>query len=442
MLSLALIILGQGINALTLASSLTNSNLNKISSTLGSINTSIDRQKNTLDDIADSLSKSRYEQPGKGKDFASGSSDLGRIGPSLENKSASQEKTEDDLKHNIMEALKEGIVKAGEMALGVWGGLKIGGAGAAGAATPLVEGAAGAATAEAGGSILSGATLLGGAQVAGGLAAGTAAAVGAPVILNQFKKQFPNVHARFGESPNLTKENIIDPNAHLEDFLTNDEMKDWNKPHEPAKDVFERMRHSQEKKPVKKPHSIWETFQREFGIAPAEGKESLEPVQESALSKANPEVVRTDKPERTDKPVQVAAPNVAVDSKGSPSTVSIEGENITLNVGGESFARVLEKAFKGMLLGAGAGAIIPGIGTGIGAATGGFTGIGKGILDEFRGKDFERLKDQFKEGQKRAEESNTPQGRAEQQRRFQSGPLQQAIDALNGKQPYQVAPTT
>ena len=123
--------LGQGINALTLASSLTNSNLNKISSTLGSINTSIDRQKNTLDDIADSLSKSRYEQPGKGKDFASGSSDLGRIGPSLENKSASQEKTEDDLKHNIMEALKEGIVKAGEMALGVWGGLKIGGAGAA-----------------------------------------------------------------------------------------------------------------------------------------------------------------------------------------------------------------------------------------------------------------------------------------------------------------------
>ena len=263
--------------------------------------------------------------------------------------------------------------------------------------------------------------------------------VGAPWLANKFKQSFPNVHARFGPSYNLG-EPVITPGATDKDFLTPEEMADWGSPkHEKATDVFERMRHSQEKKPkpIKK-HSLWDTFQREFGVASAYGAtETGQPeLTPSAPEKANPSV------QRTDKPVQVAAPNVAVDSKGSPSTVSIEGENITLNVGGESFARVLEKAFKGMLLGAGAGAIIPGIGTGIGAATGGFTGIGKGILDEFRGKDFERLKDQFKEGQKRAEESNTPQGRAEQQRRFRSGPLQQAIDALNGKQPYQVAPTT
>ena len=153
---------------------------------------------------------------------------------------------------------------------------------------------------------------------------------------------------------------------------------------------------------------ILEVFFKNFlASTPAEAAtEAGDPRQlgPSAVEKANPAV------ERTDKPVQVTSEAVNVDTRNAPSSVEIKGDNITLNVGGESFARVLEKAFKGMVLGGIAGSVVPGAGTAGGAAVGGSAGIGKGILDEFQGKDFQKLKESFKEGQERAIHDMSPEG--------------------------------
>ena len=423
--------LGSGINTLTLGQTLTNSNLNKVSSLLGTINTSIDKQRNILDDISDSLSRNRYGQPEKMVGFG-GMEGAGRgksIGPTIESKSASQEKTEDDLKHNIMEALKEGIVKAGEFAAGVWGGFKIGGA------APVVEGALGgagagavakgaatagttaaeiapAATTGAAGLGLGGAATIAGTSLIGGLP-GT---VGAPWLANKFKETFPNVHARYGESYNLGQP-VITPGATDKDFLTPEEMADWGSPkHEKATDVFERMRHSQEKKPkpIKK-HSLWDTFQREFGIAPAEGKESLEPVQESALSKANPEVVKTT-------PTTNEIGNTIKDTNITGKQTDIKGDIINLT------AR--EFRFNGNIVGLGT--------AGTQAAQ---TGSNDSIMDKMKAfmgraeqpwKDLAKIPEDFKQGYKKAQESMTQQGHDEARKAFldRSGITRRA-DELN-----------
>ena len=88
----------QGINNLTVTTSLVNQNINKVSSLLGSVNTSLDRQKSVLDDISDALGRSRYDQPKTSFSGEGGGSNLGRtnIGPSIENKSPETEKNEHD----------------------------------------------------------------------------------------------------------------------------------------------------------------------------------------------------------------------------------------------------------------------------------------------------------------------------------------------------------
>ena len=190
-----------GINSLTVGQALTNSNLNKVSSLLGTINTSIDKQKNTLDDISDALGKSRYNQPEKGMGEGFGgiegaSGGRSGIGPTPDNKSPEQKKTEHDLVHNLWEGAKE-LVK------GALEGYTIGkGAGLITKATPFAKAAATAApvaeTAIAGGTAaevapaagagaaslgLGGAATIAGASLIGGLP-GT---VGAPWALNKFK---------------------------------------------------------------------------------------------------------------------------------------------------------------------------------------------------------------------------------------------------------------
>ena len=101
--------LGQGVNTLTLGQSLTNSNLNKATSLLGTLNTSLDRQKSVLDDISDTLGRSRYEQPKTSFSGEGSGSNLGRtnIGPSITNKLPETEKNEHDLVKNVEEMVKE-----------------------------------------------------------------------------------------------------------------------------------------------------------------------------------------------------------------------------------------------------------------------------------------------------------------------------------------------
>ena len=79
----------QGINNLTVTTSLVNQNINKVSSLLGSINTSLDQQKSVLDDISDALGRSRYEQPKTSFSGEGNGSNLGRtnIGGPVGNKS-------------------------------------------------------------------------------------------------------------------------------------------------------------------------------------------------------------------------------------------------------------------------------------------------------------------------------------------------------------------
>ena len=163
------------------------------------------------------------------------------------------------------------------------------------------------------------------------LIGGLPGTVGAPWLANKFKETFPNVHARYGESYNLGQP-VITPGATDKDFLTPEEMADWGSPkHEKATDVFERMRHSQEKKPkpIKK-HSLWDTFQREFGVASAYGAtETGQPeLTPSALEKANPSVQRTQevKPEIKVPPNQ----DVKLDAKDAKN-VTIEADSVTLS---------------------------------------------------------------------------------------------------------------
>ena len=180
-------------------------------------------------------------------------------------------------------------------------------------------------------------------------------------------------------------------------------------------------------------HKSW--FDELFGVTPAEGHEIDEPQRRSAVEKANPAVERTN-PNATltsNKPVQVTSPNVVVDSKGVPSSVSVSGENITLNVNGKSFSEHFNAFLQRNL------AAQMGQGTRAEAGT-------SGIMDkmhDFMKRNMEAqtgltgfakgFSEDFKEGRERAEHDMTTEGRAEARKRFMQGPLQDKIDELNKK---------
>ena len=132
----------QGINNLTVTTSLVNQNINKVSSLLGSVNTSLDRQKNVLDDISDALGRSRYEQPKTNFSGEGSGSNLGRtnIGPTIENKSPETEKNEHDLIHNVGQVIKEGFEYLAEgFTLWKGAGFLTGGAKAAPTIAPVAK---------------------------------------------------------------------------------------------------------------------------------------------------------------------------------------------------------------------------------------------------------------------------------------------------------------
>ena len=374
--------LGQGVNTLTLGQSLTNSNLNKVTSLLGTLNTSLDRQKSVLDDISDALGRSRYDQPKTSFSGEGGGSNLGRtnIGPTIENKSPETEKNEHDLIHNVGQVIKEGFEYLAEgFTLWKGAGLLTGGAKAAPtiapvAKPPIVEAAPTPAPT---------APPLGGGAAATskfgfdkfGLGTGLIAATNLADLALHGRESLPWKMATSTEGASYISPDILPATGGREGWI-------HDVPKHQGRNKLGHRHHD-------RPHHPKSIFQELFGVAPAEAAtEAGDPRQlgPSAVEKANPAV------ERTDKPVQVTSEAVNVDTRNAPSSVEIKGDNITLNVGGESFARVLEKAFKGMVLGGIAGSVVPGAGTAGGAAVGGFAGIGKGILDEFQGKDFAKTK--------------------------------------------------
>ena len=379
----------QGINNLTVTTSLVNQNINKVSSLLGSVNTSLDRQKSVLDDISDALGRSRYEQPKTNFSGEGSGSNLGRTNIGLENKSPETEKNEHDLIHNVGQVIKEGfeyVIKGAGLGGGAWGFNK------------LFGGAKAASVAGAG---------LGMSQMLFGTSAlslaGSASIAAAPFLAGGYAaNKYNEAHA---DTPPVPFEAIQDQS--WGDYFSGRAFRD-NKGN--AEDTIRRHKHQGRNKLGHRHQRSW--FGEMLGVNSAEARESQEliPTQSPAAA-ANPEVVRTDKPQTTDKPLQVAPDkDVAIDAK--------DAKNVEIIIGGESFARVLEKAFKGMLLGAGAGTILPGGGTIAGGMVGAGTGITKGILDEFKGKDFEALKEQFKAGKEKAQYDMSPEGIRENRKKF------------------------
>ena len=148
--------------------------------------------------------------------------------------------------------------------------------------------------------------------------------------------------------------------------------------------------------------SWWDTFQREFGVAPAEAAtEAGDPRQlgPSAVEKANPAVERTDKP---DKPI--VTQNVKLDGKGTSTNVDLNGDNVNVNINGESIARVLKETLKGAIAGGIAGSILPGFGTlsgaGVGAATGAYMGLHPDEVKKLK-EGFEEKKKNSRKGVKK-----------------------------------------
>ena len=360
----------QGINNLTVTTSLVNQNINKVSSLLGSVNTSLDRQKSVLDDISDALGRSRYEQPKTNFSGEGSGSNLGRtnIGPTLENKSPETEKNEHDLIHNVGQVIKEGfeyVIKGAGLGGGAWGFNKLfGGAKAAAGAAPIVEGAlggAGAATVAKGaaGAVATTEGILGGASTLGMIGGIGGAAFGA-YGLHEGSKYIANKAMEHGlgwkEEDTEKKLNRIHSHAHEWWRGKGVDLPWWDKDEE-EKTLKEERREKHHGRQSLGHHHQRSWFNEILGVAPAEAAtEAGDPRQlgPSAVEKANPAVERTDKP---DKPI--VTQNVKLDGKGTSTNVDLNGDNVNVNINGESIARVLKETLKGAIAGGIAGTVYP-----------------------------------------------------------------------------------
>ena len=403
--------LGVGLNNISSAQLITNSTLVGINRSISDVRQGIDKNNAVLNTVADILNQSRYQTPSGRSNLQGPVPEIigGRGGVSAGSGGGGNDKKPSDLLDEIYEGGKELVKKAIEVGVGVWGGLKAGGAKAAPTIAPVAK----PPIAEAAPTPAPTAPPLGGGAAATskfgfdkfGLGTGLIAATNLADLALHGRESLPWKMATSTEGASYISPDILPATGGREGWI-------HDVPKHQGRNKLGHRHHD-------RPHHPKSIFQELFGVGEAEAAtEAGDPRQlgPSAVEKANPAVERTDKP---DKPI--VTQNVKLDGKGTSTNVDLNGDNVNVNINGKSIARVLKETLKGAIAGGIAGSVLPGPGTlagaGVGAATGAYMGLHPDEVNKLK-EGFEEKKKEFEEGRKKAEYDMSAEGIRENRKKF------------------------